>query len=255
MNYAAKISYLGKNYSGWQVQPDALSIQEIIEGVLAKIEGEPVRITGAGRTDKGVNAWGQIASFKLRKIFEPDKLRLAINFYLPEDIRVMKIFHVPDDFNARYSAISREYKYFIYHGQVCPPMLNNFVWWRKGKIWNMELAHEACKLIQGRHNFRAFCRAGECPEDAFRTIDSLKIRNRGNISIISIKAQSFLTNMVRIIVGNINNVALGKNNLDWLKNLLAGSERIESAMTVPACGLWFWRVNYERITERERSFT
>lgn len=244
MNYAAKISYLGKNYSGWQVQPDALSVQEIIEGVLAKIEGEPVRITGAGRTDKGVNAWGQVASFKLRKIFEPDKLRLAINFYLPEDIRIMKISHVPDDFNARYSAVSREYKYFIYHGQVCPPMLNNFVWWRKGKSWNMELAKEACKLIQGRHNFRAFCRAGECPEDPFRTIDSLKIRNRGNISIISIKAQSFLTNMVRIIVGNINNIALGKNNLDWLKNLLAGSERIESAMTVPACGLWFWRVNY-----------
>ena len=244
MNYAAKISYLGKNYSGWQVQPDALSIQEIIEGVLAKIEGEPVRITGAGRTDKGVNAWGQVASFKLRKIFEPDKLRLAINFYLPEDIRIMKISHVPDDFNARYSAVSREYKYFVYHGQVCPPMLYNFVWWRKGKIWNMELAKEACKLIQGRHNFRAFCRAGECPEDPFRTIDSLKIRNRGNISIISVKAQSFLTNMVRIIVGNINNVALGKNNLDWLKNLLAGSERVQSAMTVPACGLWFWRVNY-----------
>ncbi len=244
MNYAAKISYLGKNYSGWQVQPDALSIQEIIEGVLAKIEGEPVRITGAGRTDKGVNAWGQVASFKLRKIFEPDKLRLAINFYLPEDIRIMKISHVPDDFNARYSAVSREYKYFVYHGQVCPPMLYNFVWWRKGKIWNMELAKEACKLIQGRHNFKAFCRAGECPEDPFRTIDSLKIRNRGNISIISVKAQSFLTNMVRIIVGNINNVALGKNNLDWLKNLLAGSERVQSAMTVPACGLWFWRVNY-----------
>ena len=80
MNYAAKISYLGKNYSGWQVQPDALSVQEIIEGVLAKIEGEQVRITGAGRTDKGVNAWGQVASFKLTKYFEPDKLRLAINF-------------------------------------------------------------------------------------------------------------------------------------------------------------------------------
>ena len=244
MNYAAKISYLGKNYSGWQVQPDALSVQEIIENVLAKIEGDNIRIIGAGRTDKGVNAWGQVASFKLSKYFEPEKLRLAINFYLPEDIRVMKIFHVPDNFNARRSALSREYKYFVYHSQVCPPMLNNFVWWRKGRSWNMELAKEACKLIQGRHNFRAFCRAGECPEDPFRTIDSLKIRNKGRLSIISIKAQSFLTNMVRIIVGNINNIALGKNNLSWLEDLLSGSERVQSAMTVPACGLWFWRVNY-----------
>lgn len=244
MNYAAKISYIGKNYSGWQIQPDALSIQEIIENVLAKIAGREIRITGAGRTDKGVNAWGQVASFKMEKIFAPEKLRLAINFYLPEDIRIIKIFHVPDEFNARYSALSREYKYFIWHGSVCPPMLNNFVWWRKGKSWDMDLARQACKLIEGRHDFRAFCRAVECPEDSFRNIDKLKIRNRGKLSIISVKAPSFLTNMVRIIVGNIDSIALKKNSLDWLENLLNGGERINSAMTVPACGLWFWRVNY-----------
>ena len=123
-------------------------------------------------------------------------------------------------------------------------MLNNFVWWRKGRAWNMELAKEACKLIEGRHNFKAFCRAGECPEDPFRTIDSLKIKNRGKLSIISIKAPSFLTNMVRIITGNINSIALGKNPLEWLKNLLEGSGRENSAMTAPACGLWFWKVVY-----------
>lgn len=245
MNYAAKISYLGKNYSGWQVQPDTLSIQEIIEGVLAKITGAPVRITGAGRTDKGVNAWGQMASFALNKVFTPEKLRLAMNFYLPEDIRIMKIYITDNNFDARRSALSREYKYFIWHGSVCPPMLNGFVWWRKGiHQWNMDLAHKACTIIQGTHNFRAFCRAGECPEDPFRTIDSLKLRNKGRLSIISVKAQSFLTNMVRIIVGNVNSVALGQNSLEWLEGLLSGKERTESAMTVPACGLWFWKVNY-----------
>ena len=100
-------------------------------------------------------------------------------------------------------------------------------------------------MIQGRHNFRAFCRVGECPDDPFRTIDTLRIRTRGNLSIISVKAQSFLTNMVRIIAGNIDTVATGKKSLAWLEGLLSGSERTESAMTVPACGLWFWRVNYE----------
>ena len=244
MKYAAKISYIGKNYSGWQIQPDSLSIQEVIEGSLAKISGSLVKITGAGRTDKGVNAWGQIASFNLDKIFLPEKLRLAINFYLPEDIRIMKIFTVPYDFNARRSALSREYKYFIYHGQVCPPVLNNFAWWRKGKKWNLDLARKACELIQGRHDFKAFCRKGECPEDSHRTIDKLRIRQRGNLSIISVKAQSFLTNMVRIIVGNINEVAIEKRPLTWLEDLLQGSERNESSMTVPACGLWFWKVNY-----------
>ena len=245
MNYAVKISYLGKNYSGWQVQPDALSIQEVIEGVLAKIEGSPVRITGAGRTDKGVNAFGQVASFRLSKNIIPEKLRLAMNFYLPDDIRVMNVSTVPDDFNARYSALSREYRYFIYHDWVCPPMLNGLVWWRKGKDWNMNTAREACKMIQGRHNFKAFCRAGECPDDPFRTIDSLRIRTRGKLSVISVKARSFLTNMVRIITGNIDSVSTGKKNLSWLEGLLSGNERSESAMTVPACGLWFWRVNYE----------
>ena len=244
MKYAAKISYVGKNYSGWQIQPDAVSIQEIIENALAEIEGVKVRITGAGRTDKGVNAWGQVASFRMNKNIEPEKLRLAMNFYLPEDIRIMKISCVPEDFNARYSALSREYKYFIWHGWVCPPMLNNYVWWRKGKEWDMNKAREACRIIEGRHNFRAFCRAVECPEDPCRTIDSLRIKNRGSLSIISVKAPSFLTNMVRIIVGNINAVSTGRKNINWLEGLLSGNERSESAMTAPACGLWFWKVNY-----------
>ena len=245
MNYALKVSYVGKNYSGWQIQPDAPSIQEVIEDVLAKIAGSSVRITGAGRTDKGVNAWGQVASFGMEKEISPEKLRLAVNFYLPEDIRIMKAWLVPEDFNARYSAKSREYKYFIWNDWVCPPMLNNYVWWRKGKAWNMNIAREACNLIEGRHNFRAFCRSTECPEDPYRTIDALRIRTHGNLSIISVRAQSFLTNMVRIIVGNIDRVASGKMSLEWLEGLLSGSDRAESAMTVPACGLWFWRVNYE----------
>ena len=246
MNYAVKVSYIGKNYSGWQVQPDALSIQEAIESALAKIAGTHVRITGAGRTDKGVNARAQVASFRMEKNIQPEKLPLAINFYLPDDIRIMSARYVPENFNARYSALSREYKYFVYHGHVCPPVMNNFVWHRKsGAKWDMTLARECCGMIQGRHNFRAFCRAGECPDDPFRTIDSLRIRTRGNLSVISVKAQSFLTNMVRIIVGNIDKVAAGKKSPAWLEELLTGSERAESAMTVPACGLWFWRVNYE----------
>ncbi len=251
-HYAAKISYIGKNYAGWQIQPDAVSVQEVIEGVLAKINGSPVRITGAGRTDKGVNAWGQIASFGLAKNIDPGKLRLAMNFYLPDDIRIMKVFPVSSDFNARRSALSREYKYFIYHGYVCPPMLNNFVWWRRGRDWDMDLAREACMMIQGRHNFRAFCKTGECPEDPYRTIDAIRLRNRGKLSILTVKAQSFLMNMVRIIIGNVNSVALGKNSLEWLEGLLSGKERDESAMTVPACGLWFWRVRYG---ERMQAYT
>ena len=247
--YAATISYIGKNYSGWQIQPDAPSVQEIVEGALATINGSPVRITGAGRTDRGVNAWGQVASFKLAKCIDPQKLRLAMNFYLPEDIRVMKAELVDEAFDARRSALWREYRYFIWHDWVCPPALNNYVWWRKGKEWDMEIARSACKMLQGRHNFRAFCRAGECPPDPFRTIDAVRLRNRGPLSILTVRARSFLTNMVRIIVGNLNTVALGKEPLSWLEGLLSGGERTASAMTVPACGLWFWKVHYGKKEE------
>lgn len=242
--YAAKISYVGKNYSGWQVQPDAVSIQEKIENALAQISGRKIKIIGAGRTDRGVNSVGQVASFSLEKDFEPDKLLMAVNFYLPEDIRIMKIFRTDSNFNARRSAILREYKYFIYHGISCPPMLNDFVWWNK-KFWDLDLARAAAKMIEGEHDFSAFCRTVDRPENPIRTIKRLRIKTIRNITILNIKAQSFITNMVRIIAGNLDKIATGKKPLSWLENLLTGVERSQSAMTAPASGLWFWRVYYE----------
>ncbi len=244
MNYAVKISYLGQNYSGWQIQPDATSIQEIIENILFKIAGNKIKIIGAGRTDKGVNSVGQIASFEMEKIFKPEKLQLALNFYLPEDIRITKVYLTQNNFNARHDAFLREYKYFIFHGSFCPPALNNFVWWNK-KFWDHDLARQASKILIGKHDFKAFCKTSECPENSIRTIQSIRIKKIYNITVISIKAQSFLTNMVRIIMGNLNAVATGKNNILWLNNLLNNSARSESSITAPACGLWFWRAYYK----------
>ncbi len=244
--YAVKVSYIGKNYSGWQIQPDALSVQEVIETALKKISGANIKITGAGRTDKGVNSVGQIASFGLEKFFEPEKLLLAMNFHLPEDVRILKVYPVDENFNARRNAILREYKYFIYHGSVCPPAFNDFVWWNK-KHWDLNSARQAAKLIEGEHDFTAFCRTVECPENPVRTVKRIAVKKINSLTIITIKAQSFITNMVRIIAGNIDRVATGKNDLDWLANLLTGVERSQSAMTAPACGLWFWRAYYSNL--------
>ncbi len=249
MKYAIKISYLGKNYSGWQIQPDTNTIQLEIENVLKKITHEEIRITGAGRTDKGVNAVAQIASFRINKDWENDKLLLALNFHLPDDIRIIEVKKVNEDFNARYSAKSREYRYFIYEGRACPPYLSEYVWWKKNKFWNMDLARKACKLLEGEHNFRAFCRREECPENPIRTLEKvnlhkIKLNKTGNIIILRVKGKSFLTNMIRIIAGNINEVATENQNLEWFSELLNGKERTESAMTAPAQGLWFWSAYY-----------
>lgn len=244
--YAAQVAYMGGSYAGWQRQADAVGVQQVLEDALSKLSPVPVKTIGAGRTDKGVHAVGQVASFGMNKEWDTNRLQLAMNFYLPEDVRVLRVFAVLPEFDARRSALWREYKYFIWHGRVCPPHLNGFVWWRKHD-WDRDLARQACKLIVGKHDFRAFCKAVECPENTLRDIYNLKFQKWGDLSVLTVRAPSFLTNMVRIIAGNIDAVAIKKNNLDWLENLLKGDERIHSAMTAPACGLWFWRAGYNEI--------
>ena len=250
-HYAAQVAYAGGRYSGWQRQTKALGVQQVIEEALAKAspnEDEPVKITGAGRTDKGVHALGQVASFSLGKEWAPERLRLAVNFYLPEDVRVMRIFPVHEDFSARYSALWREYRYFVWHGWICPPHLNGLVWWRK-VAWDTALARAACRTLEGEHDFRAFCRTGECPDRSVRTLSRVRLQRRGPLSVLTVRAPAFLMNMVRIIAGNIDAVAQREQPLEWLENLLLGAERVRSAMTAPACGLWFWRAAYEELPE------
>ncbi|MBQ9564707.1 MAG: tRNA pseudouridine(38-40) synthase TruA [Synergistaceae bacterium] len=246
--YAAQVAYRGGGYAGWQRQAEALGVQQVLEEALLKLSPNPVKITGSGRTDKGVHAVGQVVSFALEKEWEPNRLRLAMNFYLPEDVRVMRVFPVPLDFDARRSALWREYRYFVWHGWVCPPHLNGLVWWRKAP-WDTALAREACRELAGEHDFRAFCKTGECPENSVRTLSRVRLQRWGAMSVLTVRAPSFLMNMVRILVGNVDAVARGEEGLDWLKELLRGTARDCSAMTAPACGLWFWRAGYRELPE------
>ena len=249
--YVAQVAYAGGRYAGWQRQAEALGVQQVIEEALAKVspgEDDPVRVTGAGRTDKGVHALGQAASFSLGREWVPERLRLAMNFYLPEDVRVMRVLPVPEGFDARRSALWREYRYFVWHGWVCPPHLDGLVWWRK-LPWDTGLARAACRLLEGEHDFRAFCRTGECPDRSVRTLSRVRFQRWGALSVLTVRAPAFLMNMVRIIAGNVDAVARGEQPLEWLEGLLKGSERARSAMTAPACGLWFWRVAYEGLPD------
>ena len=261
--YAAQVAYMGGGYAGWQRQPlsesgPALGVQQVLEEALSRVSSAPVKVTGAGRTDKGVHALGQVASFELEKEWVPERLRLAVNFYLPEDVRVVRIFPVAPDFNARRSALWREYRYFVWHGWVCPPHLNGRVWWRKSD-WDMEAARKACRLLEGEHDFQAFCRTGECPERSVRTLSRVRLQRWGAMSVLTVRAPSFLMNMVRILVGNVDAVARThwsspggeRRPLSWLETLLSGAERSDSAMTAPACGLWFWRAAYKELPEMQ----
>jgi tRNA pseudouridine38-40 synthase len=210
VKYAAQVAYVGTNYSGWQRQVDALSVQQVLEEALQNLSEKPVPITGAGRTDGGVHAIGQVASFTLDKEWEPSRLMLAANFYLPPDVSLMRVWRVPEDFHARRSALWREYRYFIWHGGSCWPHLRNLVWWRK-RSWDVVQVREACKILEGQHDFRAFCKTEECPENSVRALSRVRCKrgivlSQGNLSLIVVRAPSFLTNMVRIIVGNLDKI-------------------------------------------------
>jgi tRNA pseudouridine38-40 synthase len=243
MRYAARVGYMGTADSGWQRQAMGTGVQEKIEESLAALEGKPVTVTAAGRTDAGVHACGQVISFELEKQWRPDKLVLAANFRLPPDISVLETARVLPGFDARRHALWREYRFFIWHGNALPPFLHGRVWWNRFR-WDFEEVRRACALFEGDHDFRAFCKTAECPERTVRTIHTASVTRKGRLAVFTVRGNAFLTNMVRIMAGNLNAVGRGKKSVEWLKSLLGGQAREHSAMTAPAEGLYLWKVGY-----------
>jgi tRNA pseudouridine38-40 synthase len=245
---------VGTKYAGWQRQAEALAVQQVLEEALGRLSRSPVKVVGAGRTDSGVHAVGQVASFEMDKEWDPGRLAAAANFYLPGDVSLMGARSVPEGFNARRSALWREYRYFLWHGRSCLPHLRELVWWRKHP-WDAEAVREGCRILEGHHDFRAFCKTGECPEDSQRTLLRVRYKKIGGLSMLVVRAPSFLMNMVRVIVGSLDMVARGEEPASWFRELLGESgpsrrdpsqrpERKFSGMTAPACGLYFWRAAY-----------
>ena len=255
MRYAAQVAYAGTNYSGWQRQSEGLGVQQVLEEALQNLSSKPVKVAGAGRTDAGVHAVGQVASFDMDREWDPGRLMVAANFYLPPDVSLMRVLRAPEGFHARYAALWREYRYFVWHGRSCWPHLRGLVWWRK-RLWDEEKVREACRLLEGRHDFRAFCKTGECPEDSVRVLSRVRCKKMGGLTLLVVRAPSFLMNMVRVIVGNIDKVGCGKEPLSWLRWLLGetgqagerGLERKFSGVTAPADGLYFWRGAYRELS-------
>ncbi|MDR3166122.1 MAG: tRNA pseudouridine(38-40) synthase TruA [Synergistaceae bacterium] len=240
---ALLISYDGGPFSGWQSQPGGGGVQDAVEAALSKI-GESVRITGAGRTDAGVHARGQVAHFDASGEWEPRRLVLAINAHLPESVSVMEACVAGSGFDARRSALSREYRYFIWNSSTCYPHIKPYVYRLHGTHYDWNAAAEAALLMEGRHDFGAFCRAADKPDNTVRTVRRARLIRRGSLVIFKITADAYLTNMVRIAAGNLLSVAERKRDADWFKSLLCGGDRRESARTLPASGLFLWRVIY-----------
>ncbi|MDA0322630.1 MAG: tRNA pseudouridine(38-40) synthase TruA [Verrucomicrobia bacterium] len=238
------ISYDGTNYAGWQRQPNGTSIQEMVEGALAQIVGDKIRIFGSGRTDRGVHARGQVAHADLSTSVVRAELTHSLNAVLPEDIRIVRISRTVADFDARKSAREKEYRYLIWDDPVLPPFIRTYRAHRR-KALDVDAMQKAARHLEGRHDFAAFTANSNRPiGSTTRMLHELSIRRRGHEVIIIARGEGFLYKMVRSLAGFLIRVGEGRVSPSEARTLLAGGKRTARVPTAPPQGLFLWSVRY-----------
>jgi len=242
--YRILVEYDGGPFAGWQMQENAPTIQASLEEAGFKISGEHIRMDGAGRTDAGVHALGQVAHFDMEKDFSPDQLRDALNFHLrPLPISVLEAQIVEPDFHARFGARSRHYLYLICNRRARLAIHLNRVWLVNRPLDDIKM-HEAAQILVGRHDFTSF-RATLCQSASpIKTLDRLSVSRQGDNIHIEADARSFLHHQVRNIVGSLAMVGAGKWNKEDIVRILAAKDRAQAGPTAPPEGLYLTRVQY-----------
>ncbi len=243
MRIKLTVSYDGTNYSGWQVQPNGVTVQEKLEDAVKAVTGETVRVTGSGRTDAGVHAVGQIAHFDTKSSVPPEKFYKALNVYLPEDIKVLKSARAEEDFNACTSAKKKTYAYCFYFSEVDLPLKERFSV-RIEKTPDFAMMESAAEILVGKHDFKAFCSSGSGAKTTVRTVYGIEIKRFDSGMEVLVCGNGFLYNMVRIIVGTLLKVGYGEMNIDGVKEMLLTGNRAIGGKTLPAKGLRLEKVEY-----------
>ena len=243
MVYRLRIAYRGTAYAGWQRQPNALAVQQVVEEALADLLAEEVAIVGAGRTDAGVHARAQIAHLRLGREFPLGGLVHGTNTRLPEDIRILAAHRMPDSFHARRSAAAKEYRYRLVRAPVLSP-LDAPTSLRLAPDADLEAMRRAAAVLPGRHDFTAFALAGGSHSDPRRRILLAGWRERGELVILRLVGDAFLRGMVRSIVGTLLEVGAGQRSVEEFAALLAGQPRSAAGPTAPARGLVMHEVFY-----------
>ncbi len=244
------IAYDGTKYCGWQIQPKGISVQEIIEQTIRQVTNTAIKITGSGRTDAGVHAFGQIAHFRTEKPLEPIKFLKSLNSLLPKDIRITGVEQVPASFHARYSATAKKYRYVIYRNSVHCPFQRAYSWHVRESI-DLQLLQQAAQFFIGTHNFSSFANEahrGMAKKNPLRTIYSIAVQTPTPSQIVlEFLGNGFLYKMVRNLVSIMIEVALQKRELLDISRILAAKDRRLAPKPAPACGLFLVDVYYSKL--------
>ena len=242
MRIKLTIEYDGTLYSGWQIQENAITVQQVIEVAISSLTKETVKLTASGRTDAGVHALGQVAHFDTNSTIPPEKFKDAINSKLPNDIRIKKSELVGDDFSAMNSAKKKTYEYRFYLGEYSP-LNSRYAFCVKNL--DIPLMKKAVKRIVGTHDFEAFSVTGSPRKTTVRTIYKIKIEKKENFVSVFVTGNGFLYNMVRLICGALKAVSDKKITASDISKILETKKRPSSVIPLPANGLTLVEVNYD----------
>ncbi|MGH7229823.1 MAG: tRNA pseudouridine(38-40) synthase TruA [Nitrospiraceae bacterium] len=237
------IEYDGTAYAGWQQQPDQPTVQAAIEAALARITGAHIPVIGAGRTDSGVHAIGQVASFRTDRLMAPSQWVKALNAILPSDISVRSADHTPDDFHARYSARAKVYRYRILNRRERSALSKQRAWHVRKRL-DVEAMREGAARLIGRHDFSSFQGSPTDTKDPICDLRRLKIVQRHALITIEMEGDRFLKQMVRALVGTLVEVGLAKRPASSMKDILEATDRRAAGYTAPPYGLYLDRVTY-----------
>lgn len=258
------LAYDGTDFAGWQIQPDARTVQGVLESAIESLTGNPVRVLSAGRTDAGVHAIGQVASFRSDSSIPPEKWRAALQSRLPPDVVILASESAADDFHATFSATSKRYRYLLRTSVVEDPFLRRYAW-RLGSDLDVDKMRTAAQSLLGTHDFRCFESHWPNKATSVRTVLDVAVHrlNRwpgwgaepiernaqaagesAEFIAVEIEADGFLYNMVRAIVGTLVNIGRGKWPVESLAKVIAGQDRSQAGETAPPQGLYLIRARY-----------
>lgn len=240
------VAYDGTNYFGWQKQPNAITVEEVLNREITKLLNEPIEVIGASRTDSGVHAMGNVAVFDTETRIPPEKISYALNARLPKDIVIQDSCEVPGAFHPRHTDCSKTYEYRILNTRFPLPTMRLYAHYVYRPL-DVSKMQEAANYLVGEHDFASFCSAGSQVKETVRTIYRLDLKREGDLVSFQVEGNGFLYNMVRIIAGTLIEVGIGSYPPERVKEMLEAKDRVKCGPKAPACGLTLVAIRYPEL--------